>query len=53
VAVLPAGGICDSNSEEFAFRVKELKAGPHRIAVRVEDVYGNAGYGVVEVATGK
>ena len=47
--LLPADGICDSDSEAFAFKVEELKAGTHRIAVRVVDLYGNVGFGAVTV----
>ncbi|MHC4294583.1 MAG: hypothetical protein ACYSTL_03265 [Planctomycetota bacterium] len=37
-------GICDSDSERFAFELTDLKAGAHRIAVKVTDFYGNVGY---------
>jgi len=49
--VLPADGICDSDSEKFSFEVKDLKAGPHRIAVRVADEFNNVGYAAVAVET--
>ncbi|MGA2265906.1 MAG: hypothetical protein ABSH10_05690 [Phycisphaerae bacterium] len=52
VAVLPAGGMADSGREDFAFRVEDLKPGPHRIAVKVTDIFGNAGYGTLNVTTG-
>ena len=48
-AVLPVDGICDSNKEDFSFQANDLKAGPHRIAVRVEDIYGNVAYGSANV----
>ena len=53
VSVLPKSGIADSNKEEFSFEVKSLKEGSHRIAVRVEDLYGNVGYSSVAVTVGK
>ena len=53
VAVLPVDGICDSPTEAFAFKTDNLKVGAHRIAVKVEDVFGNAGYGVVTVTIAK
>ncbi|MFA6135494.1 MAG: hypothetical protein WC869_15890 [Phycisphaerae bacterium] len=49
VAVLPDGGICDSSSENFSFQLKDLKAGAHRIAIKVTDLYGNTGYATVSV----
>ncbi|MFB3893773.1 MAG: Ig-like domain-containing protein [Phycisphaerae bacterium] len=52
-AVLPTNGICDSNQVKFDFTTKELKEGSHRIAVKVEDVYGNVGYGAVTATVGK
>ena len=53
VALLPRDGICDSNRERFAFEVKDLKPGAHRIAVRAADLFGNVGYGAVTVKVGK
>ncbi len=53
VALLPTDGICDSNSERFAFGVKDLKGGAHRIALRVADILGNVGYGAVIVNIAK
>ena len=53
VALLPADGICDSNTEKFSFDLKDLKPGPHRIAVRMTDQFGNEGYGTVTVTVGK
>jgi hypothetical protein len=53
VTVLPAGGICDDKKADFAFEVKDLKAGEHRLAVRVEDAFGNVGYGTVSVTVAK
>ena len=48
-ALLSDDGICDSQKEQFSFEVNDLQAGPHRIAVKVEDVYGNVGYQAVTV----
>jgi hypothetical protein len=53
VTVLPTSGICDSPKEEFTFTVKDLKPGPHRIAVRATDQFGNMGYASVSVTIGK
>ena len=53
VAVLPKDGICDDKKEDFDFEVKDLKPGSHRIAVKVEDAYGNVGYGSVTVTVAK
>ncbi len=47
--VLPVDGICDSKEEEFAFDLTDLKPGPHRISVRVTDVFNNVGYGNVTI----
>jgi hypothetical protein len=52
-AVLPSDGICDSSREKFSFEVKDLPVGAHRIAVRVEDIFGNVGFGTVTVTVGK
>jgi hypothetical protein len=52
-AVLPIDGIFDSNKEDFSFQSKDLKPGPHRIAVKVEDIYGNVAYGTVNITIGK
>ncbi|MCD6304322.1 MAG: hypothetical protein J7M21_05100 [Planctomycetes bacterium] len=52
-AISPADGICDSNRERFAFDIEDVKAGTHRVALRVEDLYGNVGYGSVIVQVGK
>ena len=48
-AVLPTDGIADSPKEDFAFKTEDLAPGPHRIAVRVTDLFGNAGYGTLSV----
>lgn len=53
VSVLPKNGIADSNKVQFTFEVKGLKEGSHRIAVKVEDLYGNVGYDSVAVSVGK
>lgn len=53
VAVLPKDGIADSAKEDFAFRLDDLKPGPHRLAIRVTDLFGNAGYGTLSVTTGQ
>ena len=53
VAVLPSDGIFDSSSEKFAFRVKDLKPGAHRIAVRTVDAYQNTSYSAVTVTVAK
>jgi hypothetical protein len=53
VTVLPTSGICDSPKEEFTFTVKDLKPGPHRIAVRATDQFGNMGYASVSVTIAK
>jgi hypothetical protein len=50
--VLPADGMCDSEKEAFAFSLADLPAGAHRIAVKVQDVLGNIGYGTLNVTTG-
>ena len=52
VAVLPTDGIADSAEERFQFRLDDLKPGPHRIAIRVEDVLGNTGYATAAVTVG-
>lgn len=49
VEVQSSDGICDSDSEKFSFEVKDLKPGPHRIAVRVTDEFQNVGYASVNV----
>jgi hypothetical protein len=52
VAVLPADGIADSLREDFTFSLEDLAPGPHRIAVKVTDLFGNAGYGTLSVTVG-
>lgn len=46
-------GICDSDSESFRFELTDLEDGPHRITVKVEDLYGNVGYASVSVTVSK
>jgi len=53
VAVEPVDGICDTDSEQFSFDLDDLEPGPHRIAVRVLDLYNNAGYATVTVTAGR
>lgn len=53
VPVLPVGGIADSNQAKFAFDIKNVKEGSHRLAVKVDDIYGNTGYSTVTVTVGK
>ena len=48
-AVLPTDGICDTNREDFTIDIKDAKPGLHRIAVKAVDLYGNTGYGSVEI----
>ncbi len=51
--VLPKDGIADSKREQFAFQLKDLAAGAHRIAIRAKDIYGNAGYASASVTINK
>jgi len=53
ISVLPADGICDTDDERFATKVEDLEAGTHRVALRVTDLYGNAGYASVTVKVGQ
>ncbi len=53
VAILPDDGIADSAAEEFTFELTDLGPGPHRIAVRVADVYKNTGYASLIVTVPK
>ena len=48
-AVLPADGICDSDSEKVSATLKALKPGPHRITLRVTDALGNTAFKSVTV----
>jgi len=48
-AVLPTDGICDSPRELFAFDIKDLKPGAHRIAVKAHDYYVNTRYAALTV----
>jgi len=50
---LPSDGICDSATERFSFETDDLRPGPHRITVRVMDLYGNMGYSGLNVTVGK
>ena len=49
VSVLPTDGICDSNREDFAGLMKDVKPGTHRLTIRVSDIFGNTGYKSVTV----
>lgn len=49
VTILPADGICDSGDERFSATVNDVAPGPHRLAVKVVDLYGNVGYGTVQL----
>ena len=49
LSLLPKDGIADSKREQLAFEVKDLAAGPHRIALRAKDIYGNTGYASASV----
>jgi len=53
VTVLPSDGIADSPRERFSFQTGKLAPGPHRIAVRVQDLYRNTGYAARTVNAGK
>ena len=52
VAVLPTDGIADAPHEDFAFTLDDLEPGPHRVAVKVTDLFGNAGYGTLSLTAG-
>lgn len=52
VPLLPSDRICDAPTEAFRFELTALEPGPHRIAVKVTDQYGNTAYASVEVKTG-
>lgn len=52
-SVLPAGGMCDDKKEDFSFEIKDLKPGAHRVAVKVEDSFGNVGYASASVTVAK
>jgi len=53
VVMAPLDGIADADSESFRVELTDLKPGPHRIAVKVIDLYGNAGYASIGVTVGK
>jgi len=53
VTVLPSDGIADSPRERFSFQTGKLTPGPHRIAVRVRDLYRNTGYAARTANAGK
>jgi len=46
-------GMYDSDKETFRFELTKLSPGPHRIAVKVADLYGNVAYKAVSVTVGK
>jgi len=48
-AVLPADGICDSNRENYEFKVSRLEPGTHRISIRITDEFDNTAYGGCDV----
>ena len=47
--IIPADGITDSRGETFSIRIKDVKAGPHRIAVRATDALGNTSYAATAI----
>ena len=47
--IIPEDGITDSRGETFRFEIKDMKAGPHRIALRVTDALGNTGYAATTI----
>ena len=53
ITLLPADGIADSTREPFSFQTEKLSPGPHRIAVRVRDRYGNTRHAAVAVVVEK
>jgi len=53
VVMAPIDGIADADSESFQATLTDLKPGPHRIAVKVIDLYGNVGYASIGVTVAK
>ncbi len=47
--IIPEDGITDSRTEAFSVKIKDLKAGPHRIAIRATDALGNTGYAATTI----
>jgi len=45
-------GIYDSDREFFSFELEHLAPGPHRLAVRAADIYGNVAYKSLAVSVG-
>ena len=43
--VAPEDHVCDSERETFRFELRDAESGPHRVAVKVTDLYGNTAYG--------
>jgi len=46
-------GMFDSDREQVSFELTDLRAGAHRVAVKIADDYGNVAYGAVSVTVGK
>jgi len=53
VAVGAADGIFDSPSESFRFELTDIEPGPHRLAVKAADQFGNVAYRSVTFEAGK
>ncbi len=49
IVVAAQDGLYDSSEESFSFRREDMKAGTHRIAVKVTDLYKNVRYASVGV----
>lgn len=52
IVLAATDGIYDSNRESFKFTLTDLKPGPHRIAVKVADIYGNVVYTSITATAG-
>jgi hypothetical protein len=52
-SALPEDGMCDGSQESFRIELPKLSVGEHRVAVRVEDAYGNTGYASSIVTIGE